>query len=409
MKTCSTRRHLRWAILFMAPALVVSLAMGCDSEESSSTIPILNPVIRDLAQVVPSTALPGDLDIQHANNNLDIVRHDGRLWLAFRTAPNHFANADTVLHVLSTEDEESWRLEASFERGTDLREPRFLSWNGRLFFYFSVLGTNPMDFEPQGLMVSEWDGERFSEPEAIYIERFIAWRTTVIDGVPYMLGYQGGEGIYDLGGAQMDLHWLTTEDGRDWHGVIPAKPVMLTGGGSEADIAFAPDGALIAAIRNEAGDELGFGSRICRAEPESLGDWACIKDARKYDSPLVFTHEGAILLIGRRNVTEDGAYDLGMDHLSPQKQWLTYELEYWNTPKRCAFWQIDPVSLAVTWLLDLPSAGDTCFPGLVENDNGTYTIYNYSSPLGDDEDHSALSWRDGQLGETRIYRMTLEL
>ena len=73
---------------------------------------------------------------------LDIVLHDCRLFFAFRTAPSHFASPDTVLYVISTDDpaQKSWTFERRFYLGTDLREPRFLSWNGRLFLYFAVLG-----------------------------------------------------------------------------------------------------------------------------------------------------------------------------------------------------------------------------------------------------------------------------
>jgi hypothetical protein len=62
--------------------------------------------------------------------------------------------------------------------------------------------------------------------------------------------------------------------------------------------------------------------------------------------------------------------------------------------------------LLVTWLQDLPSLGDTCFACAVPRGPGRYVVYNYSSPLDGDPD---ISWRDGQLGETRIYRMELNL
>src|SRR5215471_2315342 len=43
-------------------------------------------------RVVPSDGLPPEVVAQQANNNLDVVRHsDGRVYLAWRTAPSHFA------------------------------------------------------------------------------------------------------------------------------------------------------------------------------------------------------------------------------------------------------------------------------------------------------------------------------
>ena len=35
---------------------------------------------------------------------------------------------------------------------TDLREPRFLSHDDKLILHYTVLGTSPVDFEPEGTM-----------------------------------------------------------------------------------------------------------------------------------------------------------------------------------------------------------------------------------------------------------------
>jgi hypothetical protein len=223
-----------------------------------------------------------------------------------------------------------------------------------------------------------------------------------------MVGYTGGEEVYDLPEGdlpQIEVHWLGSDDGLQWSGWAAEDPVIWRGGGSEADLAFAPDGAAVAVIRNEAGDAEGFGSLICRAEPGSLDQWSCAHDPRRYDSPLVFAHAGRIWLVARRNLTVDGAYDLGMDELDHRQQWLTYQAEYWGQPKRCSLWEVDPELLEVSWVLDLPSRGDTCFPSIIEEADGGYTLYNYSS----DPEGAELSWLEGQTGPTQIYRQRLWL
>jgi len=369
--------------------------------------PPLAPAITNVAQVVPSPGLPAEVIVQPSANNLDVAEHDGRLFLAFRTAPNHFANADAHIYVVSTVDEQSWQFEADFSLGTDLREPRLLAWDGRLFLYFALLGSNPMAFEPQGIRVTERTGAgRWTEPQPAWQDEFILWRARVLEGRPHVFGYRGGADLYSGELATIEVHLLTTADGVTLAPLVPGRPAVLTGGASETDAAYAPDGALIAVSRVEGADGKGFGSRICRAEAGAPGDWTCVSDPKKYDSPLVFADRGRVLLIGRRNVTETGEYDLQQTDLPLQKQWLNNELAYWVTPKRCALWQVDPVTLQVTWLLDLPSLGDTCFASVVPRGPGRYVVYNYSSPLNGDPD---ISWRDGQLGETRIYRMDLEL
>lgn len=361
------------------------------------------PHLSEARQMVPSQALPASLVVDDANNNLDIARFDGRLFLAWRTAPNHFASPDARLVIASTQDEVSFAVEAELNRGTDLREPRFLVVGDRLFLYFAVLGRSALDFEPEGMMVTSRgpDGV-WAEPQWFYEPGFIPWRTRTIDGVPYMLTYGGGEHIYESQRDPLELHWLTTADGVSWTPVVPGQPVVSTGGGSESDFALLEDGGLIAVIRNEAGDALGFGSKICRAEAGSLGDWTCKGDRRKYDSPLVFRHGGEVWLIGRRNITKSGYYQLD-DAIPADDPYLRYQLAYWETPKRCALWRVDPETLTVTWAADLASRGDTCFAGAVPDGDDGLVIYNYSSPL----DGPDTSWIAGQLGQTRIYRQRL--
>ena len=363
-------------------------------------------VVGDALPLVPSDNLPSELSIQDGNNNLDVTYHDGRVFFAFRSAPNHFASADAVINVISSEDHEEWTFEASFSMDTDLREPRLLSWNGKLFLYFAVLGDNPYAFEPQGSRVSEYLGPaNWTEPEEIFEVGFMPWRARVIDDVPYLIGYAGGENIYEGGTEPMQVKWLTTTDGRNWTAVVPGQEAVLTGGGSEADFAFLSDGTLVAVARNEEGDETGFGSKICRASADDLGNWECAYDPKKYDSPLVFRHGDTVYLVGRRNLTETGNYDLGYDDRSLSAQFLAYEADYWVNPKRCSLWEVDHETLSVELVLDLPSRGDTCFASVLPLDDYNYLVYNYTSPLDGDD----VSWVDGQMGPTLIYTAVLTM
>jgi hypothetical protein len=369
------------------------------------------PAIGEATPIVPSTMMPDGVVSQVSHNNLDIVWHRGRLFFAFRTAPTHFAGESTVLYVVSTVDQEHWTFETSFALGTDLREPRFVVVGDRLFLYFAVLGQNPFTFEPQGTRVSEqlggcqWTASELVEPVAGEPD-FIPWRSRVIDGQTELIGYTGGADIYDVTGeAAIDVHWLTTADGRTFEPVLPGQSVVLHGGSSETDFARLDDGSLVAVSRNEAGDELGFGSKICTAEAGALGDWECVADPKKYDSPLVIEHGGEVWLIGRRNLTADGNYDLGHDQDPPETQALDYQLAYWTAPKRCSLWHVDPATRAVEFVLDLPSKGDTCFASAIDLGDDHFLVYNYTSPV-DGED---VNWSDGQYGPTSIYGIVLRL
>ncbi len=362
---------------------------------------------RDVTQVIPGDAIP--VDVQPANNNLDILEHDGGFFLAWRTAPTHFASPDTALHIVRSDDgERTWTLEHSITMGRDLREPRFLSWDGRLLMFFAALGTSSTDFEPGETYVTVRDaGGAWSEPRLVYDDGFIPWRTYIVDGRPVMVGYVGGEEIYDLGGdtaapydPQLEVKLLTSTDGLTWTPLVPGKEVVHTGGGSETAIAWMDDGGLVAVMRNEAGDDDGWGSKVCTAEAGALADWTCSPDPRKYDSPLVFTHAGRVWLIGRRNVTDTGYYDLGYDHLSMREATLQYQVDYWNHPKRCSLWEVHRDTRTVEFVLDLPSRGDTCFASALPAGGGDFIVYNYSSPI----DGPDVTWLQGQLGDTNIYR-----
>src|SRR6185295_2222589 len=78
--------------------------------------------------VVPSPGLPAGITLGAANNNVSVARHGGRTYLAWRTAPTHFASSASRLYVLSREHGGApWTLEMQVATGRDLREPFLLS------------------------------------------------------------------------------------------------------------------------------------------------------------------------------------------------------------------------------------------------------------------------------------------
>ena len=361
--------------------------------------------VLETRRVVPSDGLPPAVDVKRSNNNLDVTRFDGRTYLAFRSADSHFAGDTTVVHVVSSDDERTWRPEARFAIGRDLREPRWLPLDGKLFLYLSVLGSSSYAFEPDRVDVTELmpDGH-FGPLEPVGLPGRVAWRTRVIDGRGYMTAYRGGEHLYSLGRKPMAVELYTTSDGRSWLPADPAHPVVSEGGGSEADFALLPGGSLFGVIRNEAGDEGGWGSKLCRASAGALGAWTCTGDPRKFDSPNVFVHEGEVYFFARRNLANDGRYDLGVG--SGLLRMLRNQLAYITQAKRCALWRYDTATEKVGFVLDLPSRGDTCFASVLPGDApDRLVVYDYSSDVAGPE----LPWTAGQRRPTFIYRHVLEL
>lgn len=378
--------------------------------------------VLETRRIVPSDGLPSVVDVKRSNNNLDVTRIGGRTYLAFRSADSHFAGDTTVIHVVSSDDERTWRPEARFAIGRDLREPRWLPLNGRLFLYVSVLGSSSYAFEPARVDVTELASPNhaasatspegadsppsgnFGPLEPAGLPGRVAWRTRVIDGRGFMTAYLGGEHLYSLDRKPMAVELYATTDGRHWLPADPAHPVVSHGGGSEADFALLPDGSLFAVIRNEAGDEGGWGSKLCRASRTALGAWICTGDPRKFDSPNVFVHEGEVYLFARRNLANEGRYDLGVG--SGLLRMLRNQLAYITEAKRCALWRYDMATGTVGFVLDLPSRGDTCFASVLPGDApDRLVVYDYSSDIAGPE----LPWTAGQRRPTFIYRHVLEI
>lgn len=371
--------------------------------------PLADGRVGDPHVVAPSDALPQEFVSQGAHNNLDATWHDDRLYLAIRTAPTHFASPHTVMYVVSSPDLTTWRYEGEVAMGTDVREPQLVSWDGRLWLYWAVLGDNPFDFEPQGVRRMEYQEPGvWSEPVDAFEDGLIPWRIKPmeIDGEErlHMVGYTGGENVYDNGEEGLATYWLVSDDGDTWDSYLD-DPIVRVSGASETDLVLRDDGRLVAVARNEAGDETGYGSHICSAPADDLSAWTCESDRRKYDSPLMVWEDGQAWLIGRRNVTDTGNYDLERDDLEPSERYLQYQVAYWSTPKRCSVWRVDGDALAVTHAFDLPSRGDTCFPEAIPLGDGLHLVFNYSSPFEGDD----LTWQVAQGRETWVYWVVVDL
>lgn len=354
-----------------------------------------------LVQVVPGPGLPERVECMASNNNLDLVRFDGRLFLAFRTAPTHFAGKKVRHYILSSADGESWDYEAEVFMGSDMREPRFLVLGDKLMYYFFQAGKNMFAFEPQHIYAMERKGMGdWTEPVKVFKPGCVLWRAKVRNGKAYITTYCG-EGMYTGGNMNINVYFLTTTDGYNFEPVNPEKPVPITGV-SETAFEFDDDGTLYAAIRNEAGDGKTWGSKVCRAEPEDLAEWNCVNTPYKYDSPLMFKHNEDMYLIARRNI--DGAYDKEQRWLPNPVESLYYLARYWWTKKRTALYRLDKEALAFEPILDFPSKGDTAFPALVRLDNDRYLMYNYSCP----PDGPDRVWMTGQITGTRIYSTVIK-
>jgi hypothetical protein len=344
-------------------------------------------------ELLPGAGLPAGLDLMRSANNVDCAWHDGKAYMAFRTAPTHFASTRTVLHILSSTDAQNWKLEKTVHQGADMREPRFLSFKGELHFYWFKGGSNPLAFEPDRMYRSTLGPGGWSEAEEFYEPGYVPWRARVVGDRAIMSVYYG-RGLY-MGQKTGSVRLLASDDGRKWE-PISAEPQVTEPSAEEPEFEFDLEGNLWATVRLE-----NVGALIAFAPKGDLSKWTTVKTRDKYDSALLFRHGSELYLLARRNV--DGEMDKAPSWW-PSKLRVAYNLaRYSLTRKRTAIYRLDRVTRTISHLFDFPSHGDTAFPALMPLDAKRYLFLNYSSELGKGD----YPWIWGQLQNTRIYSSIL--
>src|SRR5664279_3842391 len=154
-----------------------------------------------LTQLVPGPASVGVTPLR-SNNNLDVTLWGGRVWLAWRTAPTHFASPKARFEVASApwsgaqSLDGPWRHETTVSVGADLRVSCFVEWDGRLHLYVMELGTNPFRYQPCRTHLLVNDGSGFGRPEVVWESPTVPWRVRVIGGRLTYSVYTGADKLY---------------------------------------------------------------------------------------------------------------------------------------------------------------------------------------------------------------------
>jgi len=387
---------------------LIALVLGAPACPGSGTVPDLAPsddpadweVDTSIAYtievsaprwVVPSEGLPAEVEPMAANNNVDIIYFQDRLFMAWRTGPTHFASEDVVMYIVSSTDGgHTWDYEGTVDMDTDLREPRLLAYRGKLQLIFFQAGTDLVAFEP----VKMWRMHRrgyadWTAPETLVDGPEVPWRVKVRGGVAWMTSYAGDH--YGGADARVEVYFKRSTDGLVWD-LVDGQPYVYEGGVSEVAFELDADGSLWAVTRNEDCDDSGCGSHVCWAPAHALGSWDCPdqSDPERYDSPDLFRHGDDIYMAARRDI--DGPF-------GPEGSLIDYSLR----PKTSALYQIHKPTRSVVHLMDLPGAGDTAFPSVRRVDAHTFLVANYTSPLDDPD----ISWLAGQAGPTSLYLLTI--
>ncbi len=337
-----------------------------------------------------SDKLPAQCKIQHSNNNLDLVKFHDKFYLAFRTAPTHFASKKVVMYVISSTDLKTWNYETEIKLGCDMREPRFAVYHDTLNLYFFRGGTHMFKFEPQEIFVLRKPANgNWMEKQSVNLDGFVPWRIRERNDTLYLSSYYGKNLYNNNHQSNLRLFWST--DALVWK-PISEEPQVDILSAEEGEFIFDKKGNLFSTVRLE-----GTGSLVCSADKISIGNWKKVRSKTKYDSALLFDHADDIYLVSRRN--KDGEIDK-VKHRKNEKQGrLNNLIRYSITKKVTSLFKLNKDSLTLSLVTDFPSSGDNAYAGISKLDSNTYLLMNYSSNIK----HTKSSWLAGQLGKTYIY------
>ena len=377
------------SILFrcVAGLLLVTSFLRADAQISKSVH------YTPLHRIVPARNLPRGVHTMSSNNNLDLIRFNGRFFLAFRTAPTHFPSKRAKMYIMSSADMKDWTMESEIKMGSDLREPRFLEFKGKLFLYFFQGGKSPFVFDPIHVYASVYQGDCQWSITQLDMDGFVPWRAKEHNGKAWLSAYYG-KGLYQAD-HKADLRLFNSDDGIHWQ-PVDVLPQVAEHGAEEGEFEFDKAGNLWATVRLE-----GKGAFIAYADKDSLGKWKLYPVDDKFDSALMFTHDDDIYVISRRNL--DGNFakaPLWWPYFFRQKFNL---VSYSFSSKVTALFKLDKKCMALEHVVDFPSTGDNSYPALVTLTDSTYMMLNYSSDING----KSKNWFRGQLGKTYIYQTEL--
>ncbi len=287
----------------------------------------------------------------------DLCRFQGRYYLTFRSCPDgHMLFTSSRIMVLSSEDGQNWSLVHFFQvPGRDVRDPHFLVFQDKLFIYSGTWLVYPgephrLDMNAHlGYCVWSADGVTWQKPQVCEgTHGYYIWRTATHHGVAYLNGRRTRDFLVVDQPKEDELQesWLMeSRDGIHWQPL----GLMQTDYGDETAILIEDDGRALAVARCT----LGRPSQLCRANPPYT-DWTR-HDLNRYVGGPLLTKWGERYLVGGRKVVDR------------------------TKPTTVLYWLVDD---QLEEILELPSGGDTSYPGFVELTPAHGLLSYYSSHEG---------------------------
>jgi hypothetical protein len=319
---------------------------------------------------------------QH-NENTDLVRYKGAIWLVHRTAESQVLGPNSSLRISVSHDEgKTFALKAILPaiNDRDLRDPAFYVIGDQLYLKalsrLAVTSSRDSNVDSVSIGTRSSDGVTWEPWTELSPHGWSFWRLKEYGGAWYSAAYQDGDKAIDLYKSTDGTSF--TRVSQVWGGAEDT-PV-------ETELMFMPDGRLLALVRVDGTDLELLGTdgrlrtKVCWATPP-YDSFSCAADimGQRLDGPLGFFWHGRMLVVGRKHLGKDG-----------RKRTAVYELT-------------GTQDLTVRELVELPSAGDTAYAGGVELSDGRVLLSWYSSDRHRDPD-----WAYGMLTASDIWTAILD-
>lgn len=284
-------------------------------------------------------------------------------YVTFRSGESHGSETAkiVVIRAPASSDLGSWEKVSEFTRDHDCRDPLVFDNRGTV----QVVFHSKEDFCSQSQDGLTWSEPRmlnaeFVKPSAESKLTFKSERRWLFrirrgpDGAFYSLARCG---IKDSGGT-FGLITYRSENGVDFkalhtYGEGPTRAISLAGGsgwGHEADVAWTPDGTLVAAIRNSNAGVVVMGKT-------PLGPWRAFPtDAWNFGGPALHMTKGGGILLAARALP-------GKDNI--------------GFPAVCKVWTVTSSGVESPWIM--PSGGDCAYQSFADGQRPEEVLLVYYS------------------------------
>ncbi len=273
----------------------------------------------------------------------DLVRFQDRWFCVFREGRDH-VSADGALRVITSTDGEAWESATLIESSnSDLRDAKItVTPTGQLMLVGAEALHDKSQHSHQSLAWFSEDGFHWSEKQKIGDPDFWLWRVTWHRTIAYGVGYAVG--------SDRSARLYRSSDGHQFDSLLPR--LFDSGYPNETALVFSDDTAYCLLRRDPYQGVSGTGMLGIAEAPFLQWEWK--------DLGVVIGGPHMIQLPDGRLLAAVRLYDRRV---------------------RTSLCWIDPVNGQLTEFLELPSGGDTSYPGMVIHENHVWISY-YSSHEG---------------------------